>query len=210
VTDERPPHAAPDAPPAGGSLLRLAAGFYAIVTIFAFGYALFGRLRSHGPEGPFLGLALPSLGHVLAGLGIGLALVALTHVARRAFPQVQRAVDELVSLLGPLRRRDAVALALLSAVGEELLFRGALWPHLGWIGTTFLFAIVHVIPRRRLWVYPIFAAVAGLLLGLLRETSGSVLPSMIAHATVNGINLAWIGRRAARPAPPAAPPAADA
>ena len=52
-------------------------------------------------------------------------------------------------------------------VGEELLFRGALWPHLGLPGTTFLFGLVHIIPRKQLWGYPLFALGAGLLLGLL-------------------------------------------
>ena len=48
----------------------------------------------------------------------------------------------LGELLGPITFRAALGLALLSGVAEELLFRGALWPHLGLFGTTFLFALV--------------------------------------------------------------------
>ena len=53
-----------------------------------------------------------------------------------------------------------------------------------------------MLPRRDLLVYPLFALLAGLLLGLLREGTQSVAPPFLAHALVNGVNLHWIGARA--------------
>ena len=203
VTDEAPPPAA-SAPPGArfSSIVKMAGVFYGVVGLFAFGYAFFDWLQRDGvPQGyVFLGLAFPSFGMTIAGLGIGLAIVGVVHVGRRSIPGVDRAVDELARLIGPISTGDALWLALFSGIGEELLFRGALWSHLGWFGTTFLFGLVHIVPRRRLWSYPLFAAGAGLLLGLLRDTSGSVIPPILAHVTVNGINLVWLARRAARPA----------
>lgn len=197
--------------PPRNELLRLAGGFYAIVTLFAFGYAIFDGLQRAGGEGagePFLGLALPTLGLAFAGIGVGLVIVGVVHVGLRAVAGVDRAAQEFAGLLGPLSGRDALVLAVFSGVAEELLFRGALWPHLGMWGTTLLFGLVHVIPRKALWGYPLFAAVAGLMLGILRDASGSVLPPILAHVTVNALNLWWLGKHHGRlvaAAPGAAP-----
>lgn len=194
----------------GSGLLRLAGGFYAIVTVFAFGYAIFDGLQRAGGRGagePFLGLALPSWGLALAGIGVGLVIVGVVHVGLRAVPGVDRAAVEFAGLLGPLSTKDALWLAVFSGVAEELLFRGALWPHLGIWGTTFLFGLVHVLPRKRLWAYPLFAAGAGLMLGILRDASGSVIPPILAHVTVNGLNLVWLGKHHARLTGTAAPDA---
>ena len=205
VTDEVAPSASP--------LLRLAGGFYAIVTVFAFGYAVFDGLQRAGGRGegePFLGLALPTFGLAMAGIGVGLVIVGVVHVGMRAVPGVDRAAQEFAGLLGPITPKEAAWLAVFSGVAEELLFRGALWPHLGMWGTTFLFGLVHVLPRKSLWAYPLFAAGAGLMLGILRDASGSVLPPILAHVTVNGLNLWWLAKNHARlvgstPSAPGAP-----
>lgn len=78
---------------------------------------------------------------------------------------------------------------------EELLFRGILWPFLrdhglrmtGWIGVSFLFAIIHLN----------LAAVAPLwLLGIfwtwLYERSGDLLAPVLSHALFNGVNFLWL------------------
>ncbi len=202
-----------EATPPTVSLLRLAGGFYAIVTLFAFGYAIFDGLQGTAdPENPqpFLGLGWPGFGLLFAGVGVGAVIVGACHVGMRAVPGVDKASRELAGLLGPITPREALWLAVFSGVGEELLFRGALWSHLGLLGTSLLFGLVHILPRRSLWGYPLFAAVAGLMLGLLREASGSVLPAILAHVTVNGLNLWWLSKHHARltgAAPAEAPPA---
>lgn len=196
----RPP-LPPPLPPSGplGSsptdeprLLRLAVGFYAIVTVFAIGYALFsGGLRT------LFGESFPGPGNVLAAILVAAGVVGLCHLGDRIFPQVRRAGDALIGLLGPISISGALVLSALAGFAEELLFRGALWPALGLWGTSLLFGLVHTLPRRSLALYPVFAAVVGLLLGLLRSGSDSVLPPMIAHAGIDAANLLWLSRRLA-------------
>ena len=175
--------------------------FYGIVALFALGFALFS-----GSIARLLGEKAPNIGNLLGGIGVGIAIVGLTRVGVRAVPGVAAAAKEMARLLGPLRTKEALVLAALSAFGEELLFRGALWESLGLPGTTCLFALVHVIPKKALWGYPLFALLAGLLLGLLREGTGSVLPPMLAHFVVNAANLHWIGSKHPQWFGPAAAP----
>lgn len=175
------------------SLFRLAFGFYGIVTLFALGYALFS-----GTLGTLFGTEPPRLAGILAGIGIGAAIVGITRIGYRTWPAIEDAAREMAMLLGPLSRRDAIALALLSGFAEELLFRGALWSHFTespLLGTSLLFGLVHVLPRRALWGYPLFALGAGFLLGLLREGSGSVVPPMIGHMVINGLNLWFLSSK---------------
>ncbi|MCC7136791.1 MAG: CPBP family intramembrane metalloprotease [Planctomycetes bacterium] len=192
-----PPPPPVSAAPAPRRLLHTAAGFYGITFLFAVGYAVFS-----GKIGVLLGEETPAPGSLLAALAVGTAIVLVCLAAEKTVPVVSRAADALARLLGPMSARDAVVLALLSGIAEELLFRGALWPHLGLAGTTLLFGLVHVVPRRALLLYPLFATGAGLVLGLLREGSGSVAPPMIAHVLVNGVNLVRLARR---PRPTSAP-----
>ena len=178
------------------SVLQTALGFYGIVIVFASGYAFFsGQIKT------LFGESWPGLGHVLSAVAVGLGVVILTRLGDRLLSWVRRANDEFRELLGPFTPVQGIGLALLSGFAEELLFRGALWPHLGLIGTSLLFGLVHVVPRRALLLYPAFAAAVGFLFGLLRSGSGSVLPAMLAHALINGINLVWLAKaRAANPA----------
>ncbi len=171
-------------------LLRLAIGFYAIVTVFSVGYALFS-----GGLGTLFGDSFPSAGNVLASVLVAAGVVGMCHLGDRLFPQVRRAGDALIGLLGPVSVSGALLLSALAGFAEELLFRGALWPALGLWGTSLLFGLVHTLPRRALALYPVFAAVVGLLLGLLRSGSGSVLPAMLAHAGIDAANLLWLSRR---------------
>ncbi|MHC5011960.1 MAG: lysostaphin resistance A-like protein [Planctomycetota bacterium] len=187
------PASAPAEPPPSRSLRSLALPFYGVVALFAFGYALFSDHLEH-----LFGERLPTWTHMGLGLGLGIVLIGVTRATAAGWRPMGRARDALVDLVGPVGWGDAVLLALLSGLAEELLFRGALWPHLGLAGTTLLFGLVHVLPRWRLWVYPLFATVAGLVLGILRQSTASIWPSVLAHVTVNAVNLIWLGSLARR------------
>ncbi len=186
---EPEPNAAPP-PLTPAAVVRLAALFYGAATLFAFAYAgVFGFVDR------LWGERAPTPRALLEALVAGLLIVALSRLAHSAFAFVRRATGTMRELLGPLGAREAVVLALFSGFAEELVFRGALWPHLGLWGTSALFAACHWAPIRSLRSYPLFVLGVGLLLGWLRERSGSLWPPILLHVVVNAFNLAWIGSR---------------
>ena len=174
--------------PQRNPILKWAAWFYVSLAVAAWIYAaLFGDLRT------LFGERAPDTGATLRGVGIGLGIVIAYWGAHHQFPVVRRFTVTIGAFLGPMTAMQASYLGMLSGFAEELMFRGALWPHLGLWGTSLLFAALHIVPVRAAAGYPLFALGAGLLLGWLRETTGSVWPPVFAHVTVNTINLAVFG-----------------
>jgi membrane protease YdiL (CAAX protease family) len=145
--------------------------------------------RSHRLD---LGLRMPRPRFLVAGLLVGLSAwyVALVIVLWVQPPGDEKVLQQVVEQgsLGPA----VVALAVLPAFAEELVFRGALarglatkWP--GWAAVLVSglgFSLYHLIPSQMLGVLPL-----GLALGLLAVQSNSVIPGMIAHLTNNTIAL---------------------
>jgi hypothetical protein len=127
------------------------------------------------------------------GFAAGLAVVLLTRLllAVRALRWV---AIELRRLLGPVTPGMAFLLAAASAVGEEVFFRGAMQPVLGYGATSLLFGLVHVGPDRRFLPWTAFAVASGFLLGWLLERTGSLLCPMAAHGILNFLNLLLISR----------------
>ncbi|MEB2344334.1 MAG: CPBP family intramembrane metalloprotease [Deltaproteobacteria bacterium] len=168
-------------------LLRLGLAFYAALWGVAF-------VWRHLGQGGSLWLASPEselhlLRHGAFGLAAGAALVAGSSWLTSRFAAGERLARALAEAVGPLRPGQAWILALASGIGEEAFFRGALQPVAGLGLTTLLFALAHFVPRRELWLWSVFAAVAGLLLGGLYELTGSLLAPTVAHVVVNGVNL---------------------
>jgi membrane protease YdiL (CAAX protease family) len=182
-------------------ITRLATAFYAVVAVLsAVGARIF--------DVPLFG-GTPAAKGLFEGVLLGLAIVAVCQLGHRLSARMREATRALGGFLGPIGMGEALWLAIISGIAEEMCFRGALWP-LGLVGTSVFFGICHVIPVRALAAYPIFAFFAGLLLGGLRERTGSVWPCAVAHATVNALNLGWIGvlerRRNAVSVPAPEPP----
>ncbi len=186
------------APGPQGRLVRIACILYGLIAVFSLGFALFSK-QIH----VFFGETYPSPAELLIGLFTGLTVVAACQIGVRVWKPVTRAADALADLVGPLTYGAALVLALASGIGEELLFRGALWHALGFWGTSILFGVVHFVPKRALLGYPLFALGGGLVFGLLRELTHNVIPAMAAHVTVNAVNLGWLEWRRRRGSAPA-------
>lgn len=90
---------------------------------------------------------------------------------------------------------DVAAVAVFSGVAEEALVRALLQPLLGLVPAAAIFAVLHVVPDRRLWLWPVVALVLGLLLGWLFERGGYPAAAA-AHIVLNGAAL-WRLRAAA-------------
>ncbi len=125
----------------------------------------------------------------LYGIALGIPVVLLSTYASLRLEWAQRLNAEFREILGPLTSADVMMLAGGSAIGEEMLFRGAMQPTLGLWMTTAVFGLVHFPPRRDLWPWSAAAAAVGLGLGGLYEVTGSILAPLVAHFTVNWFNL---------------------
>jgi len=151
-------------------------------------------------EGGLASLALAGDGvgivpAALIGLGGGAAFALLSGFLRPFRPF--RRIEAVVRLIFPsLRAVEIAVLAAASAVAEEMLFRAALQPAVGLVPASLIFGACHF--NRRLLVWPLWAALAGLGFGWLFEATGGVLAPIVAHATINAIGFARVGARAAR------------
>jgi len=129
-------------------------------------------------------------GHgVLYGAMTGGLIVVSTRLATRYVERFRKLVSEVAILVGEQGHLSIFFLALASSVGEEALFRGALQPQLGLIGTSILFGFLHGLPGTRFAAWGWFAIVAGFCFGGLAEWSGDLWAATTAHFTVNFLNL---------------------
>ena len=134
-----------------------------------------------------------------SGVAIGGALLVLWWTLRRFVSAARALEDELVHLLAPLTVAEAVSLALISAVAEELFFRGALQGAIGYLPAAVLFALLHAGPGKGFRIWALFALAGGLALGALVLLRGPLGGAIVAHLLVNGVNLVHLARRASAP-----------
>lgn len=130
------------------------------------------------------------------GVGAGALLLALWWLLRRLFPAARELEAEIARLVLPLTTAEALSLAFLSALAEELFFRGALQGAIGLLPASTLFALLHAGPGRAFRVWGLFALAAGLLLGFLVAEREALAGAIVAHALVNAVNLARLARAA--------------
>ena len=146
---------------------------------------------------PFTGLAVGGAGAIV--------VVALSALGMRRPGPMRWLAGEFGDLLGPCSPSACLGLALSSAVAEEVFFRGAMQPALGFWLTGAAFGLAHIGPDRRYLLWTGFAVSLGLGLGWLLEWTGSLLGCILAHFALNYLNLLQIMKLAspvARVGPP--------
>jgi membrane protease YdiL (CAAX protease family) len=130
----------------------------------------------------------------LLGAAIGLTVVVASRLAVKRYAWARRLHTDFRHLLGPLTGREILILALASAVGEELMFRGALQPLLGLWPQAIIFALLHIGPGTRFLPWTGSALVVGLGFGLLVRWTGDLGGPIVAHFVINYLNLGFIAR----------------
>ncbi len=140
---------------------------------------------------------------LLFGVTVGAATALLSELITRKTEWGSNLVRLLSRVLGELHPADIVLLSLLSASGEELLFRGIALPYLGLITSSIVFGFAHLVPRRGIWLWAVWATGAGLLLGFLAQSTGGLLAPFVAHFVINLIGLVSIKRSRHRSGPAA-------
>lgn len=101
---------------------------------------------------------------------------------------------------------DAMLIGIYSSVGEEAFFRGALQPWLirwvsealdspnlgaffGILGASVVFGLMHAPMVKELRPWTVMAVLMGVVFGALAYFSGSLMPAILAHFTINFLNL---------------------
>ena len=159
-------------------------GVVGVLAIVGLAFSEVGPGRALAPRSGLV----PSL---LIGAACGLALACLVWVVRRLGPL--HALEEWQrELVGAWTPSEAVAIAVLSGVAEEALLRAVLQPLIGLWLAALLFAVLHVVPDRRLWMWPLLAMAMGVVFGVLFARWGYPACAT-AHAMVNVVGLLRLG-----------------
>ena len=123
-----------------------------------------------------------------------MGIARLSRMAVHRFEWARMLHIEFRGLFGPLRNTEILAFALFSAVGEELLFRGAVQSSIGIVAASLLFGLMHIGPSRKFVPWPFQAAVMGFAFGALFWLTGNLAAPIMAHFTINYENLHFINR----------------
>ena len=133
---------------------------------------------------------------VLLSLGLGVCLGATTVAASRIMVRRAAWARVLHAALRPAVHGAGdvglLAVAVASAVGEELLFRGLLQPLLGIAVSSVVFGALHQIRGPARWGWMVWATAMGLLFGGVFAATGSLAGPIVAHAMINGANLRFL------------------
>ena len=136
-----------------------------------------------------LGLVWAGWRHVAAGIGLGLVmflfLIPFTMLMEMADWNMDPNIEKIVEqLFGPLITSlpGVITLGAAAALGEELVYRGALQPRFGILLTSLIFALTH----NQYGISPatLFVLLLGLVLGWTRRRY-STTASIFLHATYN-------------------------
>lgn len=134
------------------------------------------------------------------GVVAGAAVVQMFRAAESSLAWLPRLHAEFRGLLGRPSGSELVLLAATSAIGEELLFRGAMLDAWGiWI-SSLVFALLHIPPRLVLWPWTASSLVIGAGLAGLTLWTGNLGAAVAAHFVINLLNLLYITRNPPRPA----------
>jgi membrane protease YdiL (CAAX protease family) len=179
--------------------------FYPIAWLFYLVLAIAGLLwlgARHGRIGLELFLKRETFWIDLGiGVAAGSVLLAFWWLLHRFFAAARELEAEIARLVLPLTSTEALSLAFLSALAEELFFRGALQGAIGVLPAATLFALLHAGPGRAFRIWGLFALGAGLLLGFLVAEREALGGAIVAHALVNAVNLARLARRTTESVP---------
>lgn len=156
-------------------------GVIALAAIVALSFQNAGVLAGLAPKRAILE-------SLLLGVGIGVACFALLWLIRGVGPLVDLESWQRRMVQG-WTMTDAVAVAVLSGLAEEAFIRAFLQPLIGLLPAALVFALLHIVPDRRLWLWPVVALGLGLVLGW-SFSFGGYPAAAAAHIVINGLSLA--------------------
>jgi membrane protease YdiL (CAAX protease family) len=150
-------------------------------------------LRSDGVLGGLAPRGSLAIG-VFAGLVVG-AVCAGGLWAVRRLPALADLEEWQKQMVRNWSASDAVSVSVFSGLAEEALIRALLQPIIGLLPAAALFAALHIVPDRRLWLWPLLACVLGAVLGMIFEFAGYPAAAA-AHIAINAFALIRLQRTA--------------
>lgn len=203
ATDQQP------RPPSSGLSTGMAVGFYGVLVIMAWvlgGWWLdLDLIEWHNRWGTPLWL------DVVLGLGLGGATVVASRIFEKTTEWARVLTEEFRKILGHLTPTQVLIFAVTSGIAEEVFFRGFLQQAIterlfdgdtvgmiaGLIVASIVFGIVHVGPDREKFLpWTIMALVLGFFFGAVYLYTGNIIAPVVAHFTINFLNLLHIARDA--------------
>ena len=163
-------------------------GVIGVIALVGLSLRAGGVLEGLAPRGS---LALGVLMGVIAGVLCAAGLWAL-----RRLPAVADLEEWQQRMVRNWTVTDAAAVAVFSGLAEEALIRALLQPIIGLLPAALLFAALHIVPDRRLWLWPVVACVLGVGLGMVFEFGGYPAAAA-AHIAINAFALLRLQRTAA-------------
>ena len=175
-----------------GQLYRLAWAFYLLLAIA--GVLWIGVRERTIPSRLFFDPEAVLFDFAL-GVAVAALLLLVWQLVDRFVPLARELEERLRIAIGPLEPSEAIGLALLSGFSEELFFRGAVQGSWGWPLAAALFAAVHTGGERSMWLWTAFAALSGVVFGLLTVWTGNLLAAILGHILFNLVNLYRLTKR---------------
>lgn len=166
---------------------------YGALSALAIGIAI---VREQNPVTTDPWLPLPEVVDHVVSIAVGLALASATiGLTRHGVRRWSWARTLHADLRPAVRGAGGVMLVVLgvaSAASEELFFRGVLATTVGVVVSSLAFGLLHQVRGKARWVWASWAAVMGLAFATLFLATGSLLGPIVAHATINVVNLRFL------------------
>jgi membrane protease YdiL (CAAX protease family) len=124
---------------------------------------------------------------ILSGAGAGLVCFLFLWLVRAAGP-LRDLEDWQRRMVEGWTTGDAAAVAVFSGLAEEALIRALLQPLIGLVPAAVVFAVLHIVPDRRLWIWPLMALLLGVAIGWVFARWGYPAAAA-AHVVINGLSL---------------------
>jgi membrane protease YdiL (CAAX protease family) len=127
-----------------------------------------------------------------AGVALGAITVAATRVLMRRAPWARALHVALRPAVHGASDAAIAALAVASALGEELVFRGLLVPLTGIVLSSILFGLLHQVRGPARWAWMAWATLMGSAFAVVFVLTGSLAGPIVAHAAINHANLRFL------------------
>lgn len=180
----------------GPAILKASTIAYLVMGVVGFEICWWYHKNFKSLLGPISYKHSTTLGIVVAAV---LFLLLFQRLLEDFFASYATFKRRLALMFGGLGWLGVIWLALVSAFGEELLFRGAIQPFLGLWFTSVLFGLLHLDPEGGISAWTIWAVLAGVILGAVVEVTGSLWPAIIIHFVVNFVGIRSLTRIVLKP-----------